>query len=229
MSHAASLLTRSGGSREAERQLEAEQRELRVVDGALDVSVMPTFAFGHRSILWWATWGLMAIEGTVFALAVMAYFYLRSHASHWPMAGDVPPALKWGTLNTAILLVSLLPNQWTKRAAEKLDRKRVRIGLVVCLVFAFAFLAVRVLEFGALNTGWDRDAYGSIVWLLLGLHTVHLVTDMWDSSVLTALFLTGPREGRRYVDVSENAMYWYFVVLSWLPIYAVIYWAPRGG
>jgi cytochrome c oxidase subunit I+III len=34
-------------------------------------------------------------------------------------------------------------------------------------------------------------------------------------------------EGKRFVDVSENAVYWYFVVLSWLPIYAVIYGAPR--
>jgi heme/copper-type cytochrome/quinol oxidase subunit 3 len=37
----------------------------------------------------------------------------------------------------------------------------------------------------------------------------------------------GPLEGKRFVDVSENALYWYFVVLSWLPIYAVIYWAAR--
>nr|WP_233217482.1 cytochrome c oxidase assembly protein [Trinickia dabaoshanensis] len=31
--------------------------------------------------------------------------------------------------------------------------------------------------------------------------------------------------------MSENALYWCFVVLSWLPIYAVIYIAPRmlGG
>jgi heme/copper-type cytochrome/quinol oxidase subunit 3 len=27
--------------------------------------------------------------------------------------------------------------------------------------------------------------------------------------------------------VAENSMYWYFVVLSWIPIYAVIYIAPR--
>jgi cytochrome c oxidase subunit III len=45
--------------------------------------------------------------------------------------------------------------------------------------------------------------------------------------VLDVLFFTGPLEGRRYVDVSENARYWYFVVLSWLPIYAVVYLAPR--
>ena len=34
---------------------------------------------------------------------------------------------------------------------------------------------------------------------------------------------------RRFVDVSENAFYWYFVVLVWLPLYAVIYWVPRLG
>jgi cytochrome c oxidase subunit I+III len=42
------------------------------------------------------------------------------------------------------------------------------------------------------------------------------------------LMFTGPLEGRRYVDVSENAVYWYFVVGAWIPIYLTIYWAPRG-
>ena len=37
----------------------------------------------------------------------------------------------------------------------------------------------------------------------------------------------GPIEEHRFVDVEENAVYWYFVVLAWLPIYGVIYWAPR--
>ena len=50
----------------------------------------------------------------------------------------------------------------------------------------------------------------------------------WDTAVLDVLFFTGPLEGKRFSDVSENALYWYFVVLSWLPIYAVVYWAPRG-
>ena len=32
---------------------------------------------------------------------------------------------------------------------------------------------------------------------------------------------------RRLGDVRDNALYWYFVVLTWLPISAVIYWGPR--
>jgi heme/copper-type cytochrome/quinol oxidase subunit 3 len=192
----------------------------------LDVSTLPTFAFGHRSPMWWGTMGLMLIEGTVFALAIMAYFYLRSHATAWPMT-RFPPELIWGNVNTAIMLISMVPNHFAKQAAERLDLQKVRLWMVVCLLISFLFMGVRVLEFGALNTRWDSDAYGSAVWMLMGLHTTHLVTDAYDSAVLTVLTFTGPMEGKRYVDVSENAAYWYFVVLSWIPIYLVVYWGAR--
>jgi cytochrome c oxidase subunit I+III len=56
---------------------------------------------------------------------------------------------------------------------------------------------------------------------------VHLLSDTVDTAVLTVLMFTGPLEATRFVDVSENALYWYFVVWSWLPIFAVIYLVPR--
>ena len=192
----------------------------------LDISTLPTFAFGHRSPMWWGTMGLMLIEGTVFALTIMSYFYLRSHAATWPMS-TFPPDLIWGNINTAVMLASAIPNHFAKQAAERLDLYKVRLWMVVCLLFSIVFLGVRVFEFTALNTRWDSNAYGSVVWMLMGLHTTHLVTDAYDSAVLTTLMYTGPLEGKRFVDVSENAAYWYFVVLSWLPIYAVVYFGAR--
>ena len=192
----------------------------------LDAAGLPSYAFGNRSLMWWGTLGLIAIEGTVFALAIVAYFYLRSLAPRWPLNGQ-PPDLLWGTLNTVVLLASLLPNHLLKKAAEAGDLRRLRIAFALCLAFSVAFLVVRVFEFRHLNVRWDADAYGSVVWLLLGLHTLHLITDTYDTGVLAVLMVTGPLEGRRLVDASENAQYWYFVVLSWLPIYAVIYLAPH--
>jgi cytochrome c oxidase subunit III len=215
-------------SNQAIEQREHAQREWVRRDGAaLDVAELPSFGFSHRSLMWWGTAGMMAIEGTVFAFAVAVYFYLRVHSATWPMA-SAPPDLVWGTLNTLILLASLVPNEWAKKRAEKLDLPQVRIALVACLLFSLAFLVVRVFEFRSLNIRWDENAYGSIVWMLLSLHTVHLVTDFWDSAVLAALMFRRPVEGKSYVDVSESAVYWYFVVLTWLPLYAVIYWAPRS-
>jgi cytochrome c oxidase subunit III len=199
-----------------------------VVKGrALDVAGLPTVVFGHRSLMWWGTLGVMAIEGTVFALAVMAYFYLRSHQETWPITSRAPDLL-WGTLNTVVLLVSFLPAHLAKKAAEQLELQRVRIWLVVSVLFGVAFTVVRGFEFATLNTRWDSNAYGSVVWLLLGLHTTHIVTDLIDTIVLTVLFFTGPLDGKRYVDVSENSFYWYFVVATWIPIYLVIYWGARA-
>jgi heme/copper-type cytochrome/quinol oxidase subunit 3 len=214
------------GHAEAMRQLDRAQQWVQREGEALDVSALPSFGFSHRSLMWWGTAGMIAIEGMVFALTVVSYFYLRSHAQTWPMRA-APPDLIWGTLNTVILIASLIPNEWAKKAAERLDLAQVRLALIACLAFGLAFLVVRVFEFGALNCRWDDTAYASVVWVIMGLHTAHLLTDVLDTAVLAVLMVQPAIEGRRFVDVSESAVYWYFVVLAWLPLYAVVYLSPR--
>jgi cytochrome c oxidase subunit III len=198
-----------------------------VSERTLDVSGLPSYKMAHHSVTWWGIMAMIAIEGTVFALTIATYLYLWSQAQQWPLR-SAPPDLLWGTLNMALLLLSVWPNHWTKRAGEHGDEAKMRLGLVICSLFGVALIVIRGFEFTVLNVRWDTDAYGSIVWLLLGLHTVHLVTDVYDSIVLAAVFFfTAPLEGKRHVDVSENGLYWYFVVFSWLPIYLVIYVFPR--
>jgi len=192
----------------------------------IDVSALPTHAFGHRNIMWWGGAGMMMIEGTMFVLLMVAYLYLKGRSPEWP-PGFFAPILFWGTLNTGIMLASLVPNHMTKRAAERLDLRATRRWLLVSLVFALAFLLVRIFEFGSLNVWWDSNAYGSIVWALLGFHTVHLLTDVLDSIAFAVLLYTGPLDESHFVDLSENSLYWYFVVAFWLPLYGLIYLAPR--
>ena len=193
----------------------------------LDVGSLPPGAFGSRSLMWWGTMGMVLIESTVFALAIASYFYFRTRMPAWPPDGVAPPDLRWGTLNTVVLIASMAPNELAKRAGARIDLRGVRLWMVACLVFGMAFNILRVYEFLHLNVRWDHDAYGSIVWVLLGLHTTHIITDFLDTAVLAVLMFVGPIEEKRFVDVEENAAYWYFVVIAWLPIYGVIYWAPR--
>jgi cytochrome c oxidase subunit 3 len=192
----------------------------------LDVSHLPTYAFHHRSLMWWGTAGMIVIEGTLFAIGIVAYFYLRGLAQSWPLSAP-PPDLLYGTLNTVLLLVSGIPNQLAAKAAVREDLGAVRLWMMVCVVFAAAIQLVRIYEFTALNTHWSQNAYGSIVYALLVLHTVHLVTDFVDTQVLTVLMFTGPLTGRRFVDIAENAGYWWFVIAAWLPIYFTLYLVPR--
>jgi cytochrome c oxidase subunit 3 len=192
-----------------------------------DLSALPLHGMGTASPTWWGTAAFILIEGTGFALALAVYLYLMSIATTWPIDAPKPDLLP-GTLVTIILIASVVPNILVSRWAERQDLRKVRIGMVVMSILGIAPLIVRIFEFPALKVSWDDNAYGSIVWTLLGLHTTHILTDLVDTLVLAALMFTRHGDNRRrYGDVQDNAMYWNFVVAAWLPIYACIYWIPR--
>lgn len=193
----------------------------------IDLSALPTWAFGSKSLMWWGTLGFITIETSAFGLGIASYLYLAQIAPEWPLAAP-PPGLWPGTIMTLLLLISLLPNYVLKGSARASQLASTRLGLVIMSVFSVLPLIVRVFEFRALYVSWDTNAYGSIVWLLLGLHTLHIGTDAVDTLVLTTLMFT--KHGhmqRRFSDVNDNAVYWDFVVVSWLPIYILLYWFPR--
>ena len=88
----------------------------------------------------------------------MMYFYLRSVSHTWPMAARRPSCC-WGTLNTIVLLASLVPNQLAKRAARARRTSRgVRIWLVrLPAVRARVPRSSACFEFAALNVRWDSE------------------------------------------------------------------------
>jgi cytochrome c oxidase subunit III len=192
----------------------------------IDVSALPRFAFGHKGLIWWGTTGFMVIEGSMFVMALIVYFYLRLKVDEWPPS--LPdPDIGFATANLLLILASCVPNAAAKKAAERFDLQKVRLWLVVLSVIGVVSLVLRAFEYTQLNCRWDDNAYGSIAWLLLSLHTTHVATDVVDGGVLTALMFIGPVTERRFVDVSENSLYWYFIVAWWIPIYLTIYFAPR--
>ena len=44
---------------------------------------------------------------------------------------------------------------------------------------------------------------------------------------IAALFLFGPIEEKHFSDVEDNAVYWYFMTLVWVPLYFLLYISPR--
>lgn len=191
-----------------------------------DISGLPTWGFSTKSGPWWGALGFMALEGMGFALAVGVYLYLFATNARWPLQTP-PPDLGAGSAQTALLLASTIPNMIANRAAHAQNLVRARRWLLVMSTIGAASLVIRGFEFAHLNVRWDSDAYGSTVWFILGLHTTHVVTDLGDTIVLAALMFTRHARPRRFSDVTDNAFYWNFVVLAWLPLYVILYWVSR--
>jgi cytochrome c oxidase subunit I+III len=195
---------------------------------SLDVSGLPSIAFGPRATLWWGVVALMAIEATALALTGASYLYVRRNFVEWPPAGTILPALGAATGELVVLLLSLVPMILVDRAARREEYLPVTVGLAVVTAFGLASIGLRAAQFyGALGTRWDAHVYGSVVWLLLGMQAAHVITSTVENALILAVLVIGPVERKDYVDAHVNAIFWYFVVGTWAIVYTLVYLAPR--
>lgn len=192
----------------------------------IDLSQLPDYLFGPGAIGYWGGIAFMLIEGVGLALLIGAYFYLMPFEREWP-PGVSPPPLFWATAGVIVALLSELPNILTIRRAKEQSKQGVQLWIVVTALFGVVLLVLRVFEFQAFNVRWDANAYGSINWALLIMHHADLVTDTYDTFVLAAMVFLKPVDGRKFSDVNDNAVFWHFVVATWVAVYVVVYWVPR--
>jgi heme/copper-type cytochrome/quinol oxidase subunit 3 len=114
-----------------------------------------------------------------------------------------------------------------KLALEHGTARVIGALLLVCVVFGIAAAVLRILEFKGVHTRWDTNAYGAIVWSILGVHFAHIIAATLETLIIAILMFVGPVQEKHYVDLTANAVYWYFVALSWVVLYAVVFLAPR--
>lgn len=193
---------------------------------SIDVSRLPTVVFGSKNIMFWGTVAFMVIEGWTMALTGMSYFYLRQSSPHWPPLRTPNPGLLIPSINMAVMLVSLVPSYLAAESAKKLDRSGVTRWLFVTGFLGVVILVLRWYELWAINTRWDTTAYGSIAWLVVGLHMTLILLDVGDTIGLGVMFAKRELPPHYYPDTTDNSMYWYFTVLGWIPFFLIVYVSP---
>ena len=95
---------------------------------AIDVSALPPSSVSTHALVWWGNVLMLTIEGTVLALLVASYFYLRFWLPAWPPPGADMPSLLWPTLNLVVLLASLVRVHRIPTAMPDRDARRRPVG-----------------------------------------------------------------------------------------------------
>jgi cytochrome c oxidase subunit III len=188
-----------------------EQRPVKAVDGDGALR-LPTIKVGLGVFLTVAT--------SLFALLISAY-HMRMMAADWT---TLPlPRVLW--LNTAVLILAGVAMQWTRSAAQWGQIDNVRIGLITAGVFTFSFLAGQLWAWQQLNaSGYfvTNDPATAFFYLLTALHGLHLLGGMWVWGRTTAKVLRGVEVAKVRLSVELCTVYWHYLLLVWLVLFAVL-------
>jgi len=197
------------------------------VNAAFDLRSLPTQPGGRSSPEIAGISSLIVIEAVVFIGMIASYFHLRLQNAEWPPPGVEEPELLLASLNTVLLVLTAVPAVISVRALRGGRAGPARIALPIGVAMLVAFGAIKVYEY------WDKahlaleHAYGSMILLMTGLHLVHVTAVVLKTGVVWVYLRQRRIEPRRAAPLQANALYWYFVILVWLPLYATIYLSPR--
>jgi len=204
-----------------------------VTQRVLDVSALTEGTADSRALIWWGNLGMLAIEGTMFAMAMATYLYLRSTNLDWPPSTVPKPDLVMPTINTVMLLLSCIAAFVIDRESIRKNMFSIRVGQIVSLIVGVVFLYIQyAIIVPNLGYKWSDHAYGSIVWTIIGMHTLHMVAATGETALLFIYGLFKPIVKKHLLDFRCTAVYWYFVALVWVPFYFVIFiepWMRRKG
>jgi heme/copper-type cytochrome/quinol oxidase subunit 3 len=190
----------------------------------VNVAHLEPYEFSASSPLFAGQILLCVIEGVMFFILIGVYFYLRLGVDVWPPPGIKAPNQLIPTIALLPLLASGYGSYLAGEAAKRNDRSGMIWGMALNLAFASTFLALRAYEWSTFNFTWASDAYGSIVWSILFLHTYDVVSDLILTLVLLIVVIIRRYGERERLGIYADGGLWYFLMLLWVPLYVVIYW-----
>lgn len=164
----------------------------------------------------------LASDVMLFASFFAAYFLLRANNPPWPPDGvelEVPRA----AAATVVLVASSFTMVAADRAAEHEDAPRMRRWLLATIVLGAAFVANQAAEYATLDFGADSHPYGSVYWLLTGLHTLHVSAGLAVLALLFVRAVRAPSLGAISSWTTGVSLYWHLVDVIWLAVFSTIW------
>jgi cytochrome c oxidase subunit III len=188
----------------------------------------PQRPVGHTTG-WWGMVLFICTEAMTFAALLASYFYLRfDHGGPWPPAADKPPHLFFPSVGTAVLVASCATMAMAVRAAPR-GRSAVQgLTLLVTMLAGCVFIAFQCIDYlqEMPSSLPNKDAYGSLLYIITGLHLVHVLLGLAMLLVLIASTLLGRVGEKRPEPVAIVSLYWYFLAILAVCIYGTVYISP---
>jgi cytochrome c oxidase subunit 3 len=165
----------------------------------------------------------LASDVMLFAPFFAAYFLLKANNPPWPPAGvelDVPRA----ALATLALVASSFTLAISDRAGERPGGEAaMRRWLLVTIGLGALFLANQIAEYATLEFGADDHPYGSVFWLLTGLHGAHVTAGIGAMVLLFARSARASSPEALSPWAGGISLFWHLVDVIWILVFSTIW------
>ena len=186
---------------------------------------LPVAARGRNSVGWWGMLCLIATEASLFAYLLFSYFFIAvQRGSAWP--AERHPSLALSGPNTVILLLSSLAVWWGEEGVKRGRRGQQLLGVGGAILLGLAFLVVQYFEWKAKTFSLSSGSYGSLYFTITGFHMAHVVAGLLILGAVWIWSALGYFNQRRHAPVSVSSVYWHFVDVVWLCVFATFYLTP---
>jgi len=214
-------------------------------DWASDQRVFKGVSWGKAMM-----WIFLLSDTFIFSCFLISYMTVRmSTTEPWPDTGEVF-ALKIGGHSTPLLLIAimtfiLISSSGTMAMAVNFGYRRDRVKsavlMLVTAAFGATFVGMQGLEWTKLilegvrpwANPWGAHQFGSSFFMITGFHGTHVTIGVIFLILMSRKVLRGDfdterrgfftsRKGR-YEIVEITGLYWHFVDLVWVFIFALFY------
>jgi cytochrome c oxidase subunit 3 len=189
---------------------------------------LPVGPIGRHGIGYWGVATLVASEAALFIYLLFSYYYTGAAAqSGWLL--ETAPSLKLALPNTVLLLASSLVAWVGERGVLARRRWQALLGFGGAALMGAVFVGVQWLEWSAKTYSIGDSSYAALYFVTTGFHIAHVIVGI---IVLLALFVWTALDyfsPRRRLTVSAGVLYWHFVDIVWLFVFATYYLTPYLG
>jgi cytochrome c oxidase subunit III len=175
----------------------------------------------HKFVLW------VAIASIIMMFAGLTSAYIvKSGQANWQ---DVKlPNTFW--YSTAVLLISSITIQVAYRSIKQREMAKYRSLLIVTLVLGIAFVVLQSIGFSWLwahGVHFDGAGAGQFLYILFGLHALHVVGGIIALIIIILKQYTGKTRSYNTVQAEVMSTYWHFVDFLWLYLLIFFVWIGK--
>jgi len=175
-----------------------------------------------------------------------AYFSIRASAAQWPPINpetneafhlQVLPVVttngvtsySFVLIATILLVLSSFSCQYAVWKIRSDDRTRFLRAMAVTIALGIIFLLMQLTDYAILGSEGltlSSGTYGTTFCTLTGFHGAHVFGGVLMLSVVLYRGMVGQFSSRHYDAVEGASLYWHFVDVVWILLFALLYLLP---